>query len=130
MDSKTIIEDLLGLPNEIKYNEKNNFDLKQKMNELQGKKNNVVTAHKHDINISVDSKGKSIYTNDKMRDAELGMRLLEDVDYIKFDNEIKKMDTELYSNNSHIHFLEDKQRNIRSILNYLKSNKSIEELLD
>lgn len=72
---------------------------------------------KNEISNEVDEDGKKKYSNETLRKAEFEQRSKTDEEYSKLDEKAKEIEKELNLKNIEISYLENRQKNIRVLLN-------------
>jgi len=82
----------------------------------------LVVEEKLLIQLEADSAGKKKFSNQDMRDAELSRRLSTDKQYQNNTNSVNKKKTEIEKLKVELRYLENKQRNIRTIASLLASD--------
>jgi len=127
--SKSIIEELLSIPEQISMIENRLYQHKTSIDNYKSKMSIIELNAKDTINTATTKDGKKLYPNDDARKTALNLYLAEDTKYNSYIEEIKKTESLINSDQIEIGLLNNKQRNIKSILDYLKSDKSIEEVL-
>lgn len=115
-------ESLMELPSKIEAVQHEILERTIESSEISEQIVRMESKIKSDINAAVDANGKKIYSNDVAREAAFIDEVENHADLMSRQNEVQILQKEIQERKIEIECLNNKQRNIRSILNFFANS--------
>lgn len=113
-----LIEYLTDLPEKIKQEKIERHEIFLSKNKIEDNLSYIEANIKEEILNEKNENGKNKYSNETARKAEFEQRSKINEEYSNLNKKLNEIEKQLHIKNIEISYLEDKQKNIRAILNY------------